>query len=260
MRYQGHFKSDGPQYLRGILPGNGMVPDGNMWLAYSVNKEDIWVSRVSVPISTETSDPIDEDLSKYSQMSQLSQWNIYSPAWAPVSLEEVRPGRTALRLMDRDRYDYAKVEHLFPESENFALAFSLVPEQNDRGQLQIELQNDISMGAVRLCFDPDGMIRVRSHYKNRYEDIIPYEPGETYNIRIEVSAEYQEVDLLVNGKKAGENFYVPMKSFSKIVFRTGGVFRNLDPEAPARQESDLEHAGTPVEEASYYILKLALEH
>jgi hypothetical protein len=237
-----------------------MVPDGNMWLTYSVNKEDIWVARVSVPILTEASAPIDEDLSKYSHLNELSHWNIYSPVWAPVSLGEVSPGRRALKLMDRDRYDYAKAEHLFPESENFSIGFSIVPDQNDRGQLQIELQNDISMGAVRLCFDPDGMIRVRSHYKERYEDIVPYKPGETYNIRIDVSATYQEVDIHVNDTKAGENFYVPMKSFSKIVFRTGGVFGNLSPDMPARQESDLEHGGIPVKEASYYILNLASEH
>lgn len=260
MRYQGHFKSDGPQYLRGILPGNGVVPDGNMWLTYSVNKEDMWVARVSVPVLTEASVPIDEDLSKYSHLSELSQWNIYSPVWAPVTLEEVSPGRPALKLMDRDRYDYAKVEHLFPESENFSIAFSLIPGQNDKGQLQVELQNDQSMGTVRICFDPDGMIRVRSHYKYRYEDIIPYEAGETYHIKMEVSATDQEVDLYVNDTKAGENFYAPMKKLSKIVFRTGEVFGNLSPDLPARQDFDLEDAGTPVEEASYYLLRLKSEH
>jgi hypothetical protein len=260
MRYQGHFKSDGPQYLRGILPGNGVVPDGNMLLTYSVNKEDIWVARVSVPILNEAPAPIDEDLSKYSHLNELSLWNIYSPAWAPVTLEEVSPGREALRLMDRDRYDYAKVEHLFPESENFTIEFSLIPEQNDRGQLQVELQNDQSMGTVRICFDPDGMLRVKSHYKYRFEDILPYEAGERYDIRIDVRAEYQEVEIFVNGTRAGENFYAPVKSLSKIVFRTGDVFRNLSPDLPARQDFDLEEAGSPVEEASYFILNLKSTH
>ena len=174
--------------------------------------------------------------------------------------KEVSPGRTALKLMDRDRYDYAKVEHLFPESENFSIEFSLVPEQNDRGQLQIELQNDQSIGTARICFDPDGMIRVRSHYKYRVEDIIPYEAGETYHMKIDVSATYQEVDITVNDTRAGENFYAPMKTLSKIVFRTGDVFGNLSPDLPARQDFDLEDAGTPVEEASYYLLDLKSEH
>jgi len=64
------------------------------------------------------------------------------------------------------------------------------------------------------------------------------------------------VDIYVNGTKSGENFYAPMKSFSKIVFRTGDVFRTVTPDTPARQEFDLEHAGSPEDEASYYLLNL----
>jgi len=254
MRYGGHFKSHGPQYLRGILPGNGMVPDGNMWLAYSVNKEDIWVARVTVPIMTETSSPVNEDLSKYSQLGQLTRWNIYSPAWAPVSLEKVNQGRYALKLSDRDRHDYAKVEHLLPEMGKLAVEFSIIPGQDDHGLLNVELQNEKSIAAVRLCFDPDGMIRSKTHYK--YEDIIPYKAGETYNIRIEVNAEDFAVSMNVNGEEADNLFYAPVKSFSKIVFRTGEVFRTPTPDTPAVQDFDLENAGLPMEEASYYILNL----
>lgn len=258
MRYTGHFKSHGPQYLRGILPGNGTVPDGNMWLTYSVNKEDIWVARVTVPVMDKASTAINEDLSKYSHLSQLSRWNIYSPAWASVSLEKVNQGRNALKLTDRDRYDYSKVEHLFLESESFSIEFSLIPSQNDKGQLQIELQNEKSSAAIRLSFDPDGMIRSKTHYK--YEDIIPYKPGVTYKVRIEVSGKDQEMHMDINGSKVSNQFYAPMNTFSKIVFRTGEIFRTVTPDTPARQDFDLDHAGSPTEEASYYILNLKSEH
>jgi len=40
-RYEGAYKSYGPQYIRGIAEGNGTPPDGKMWLTYSVNKEDM---------------------------------------------------------------------------------------------------------------------------------------------------------------------------------------------------------------------------
>ena len=45
-RYDGKFKDFGPQYVRGIEAGN--APDGALWLAYSMNKEDIWVARVEI--------------------------------------------------------------------------------------------------------------------------------------------------------------------------------------------------------------------
>ena len=44
MRYEGHFKNAGPQYVRGLEVGES--PDGALWLAYSMNKEDICVARV----------------------------------------------------------------------------------------------------------------------------------------------------------------------------------------------------------------------
>lgn len=254
MRYGGNEKSHGPQYLRGIMPGNGLVPDGNMWLAYSVNKEDIWVARVSVPILGKTSDPIQEDLSKYSDLSQLTRWNIYSPAWAPVSMEKAPNGQNALKISDRDRYDYAMVEHLFPESENFAVEFSIIPGQEDHGLLNVELQNEKSSAAVRICFDPDGMIRSKRNYK--YEDVLPYTSGEKYDVRIEVNSKAMTCTVNVNGTKVAHDLYAPVESLSKIVFRTGQVFRTPTPDTPSHQDFDLENAGIPMDEASYYILNL----
>lgn len=40
MRYGGNYKSYGPQYVRG-LEANAVSPDGNCWVTYSMNKEDI---------------------------------------------------------------------------------------------------------------------------------------------------------------------------------------------------------------------------
>lgn len=53
MRYGGNYKSHGPQYVRGIQEGNGIPEDGDLWLSYSVNKEDMWVSRIQVPVQLE---------------------------------------------------------------------------------------------------------------------------------------------------------------------------------------------------------------
>ncbi|HWJ25869.1 MAG TPA: exo-alpha-sialidase, partial [Flavisolibacter sp.] len=46
MRYGGAYKSYGPQYVRGIIEGNGTPPDGKLWVTYSMNKEDIWVGSI----------------------------------------------------------------------------------------------------------------------------------------------------------------------------------------------------------------------
>jgi hypothetical protein len=53
LRYPGLYKSPGPQYVRGISEwsSDGSFADARraMWVCYSVNKEDIWVSRVPAP-------------------------------------------------------------------------------------------------------------------------------------------------------------------------------------------------------------------
>ncbi len=50
-RFWGTAKRQGAQYVRGIVEGNGNPPGDDLWVVYSVNKEDMWISRIPVPIS-----------------------------------------------------------------------------------------------------------------------------------------------------------------------------------------------------------------
>lgn len=50
-RFFGRWKDFGPCYVRGIVEGDVTPPGSDMWLTYTVNKEDAWVSRVPVPIN-----------------------------------------------------------------------------------------------------------------------------------------------------------------------------------------------------------------
>lgn len=52
LRHPGQHKVPGPQYVRGLSEwsNDGSWKDDAMWICYSVNKEDIWVSRIPVPI------------------------------------------------------------------------------------------------------------------------------------------------------------------------------------------------------------------
>jgi hypothetical protein len=105
-RYPGLYKSLGPQYVRGISEwaSDHSRKDDSLWVVYSVNKEDIWVSRIPIP-------------------AQTSGWSTYSPRWAPASVGD--DGKT-VKLEDRDPYDYAKATYCFPESKKIAVSFQLV--------------------------------------------------------------------------------------------------------------------------------------
>lgn len=128
MRYGGNYKSYGPQYPRGIQEGNGIPADGDLWVSYSVNKEDMWISRIPVPVELNASAHANDDFSKSKAISELTDWNIYSPVWAPVSLD----GQW-LKLQDKDPFDYAKVERKIPASKELNVSFDLQAGQNDKG-------------------------------------------------------------------------------------------------------------------------------
>lgn len=109
-RYVGKFRSVGPQYVRGISTwaDDGSRPgDDCMWLVYSMSKEDIWVSRVPLPIQPGG-----------------DGWNVYSPKWSPVTMHD-----ETMRLEDRDPYDYASATRCFAPSANTTLSFELSAEQ-----------------------------------------------------------------------------------------------------------------------------------
>src|SRR5690606_6868335 len=117
MRYGGNYKSYGPQYVRGILEGNGVVPDKNMWLTYSMNKEDMWVAKVPVPVKSTVSGVVNDDFAQNPNQAYNS-WNIYSPLWASAKVEG-----NALVLRDKDPYDYAKADRVIEASKKAKIEF-----------------------------------------------------------------------------------------------------------------------------------------
>jgi hypothetical protein len=124
-RYAGLHRSTGPQYVRGIsvwADDGSRANDRSLWLVYSMSKEDIWVSRVPLPIRA---DETEHDISP--------SWNVYSPKWAPVTLlqEEVR-------LEDCDPYDYAAATRLLRPCRSAVIGFDLLAEQADT-TLHVEL-------------------------------------------------------------------------------------------------------------------------
>ncbi len=51
-RFYGIWKDFGPCYMRGITPGNGNPPGTDMWMTYSMNKEDMWVPEFQHQLNT----------------------------------------------------------------------------------------------------------------------------------------------------------------------------------------------------------------
>ena len=253
MRYGGNYKSYGPQYVRGIEEGNGKPADGKLWVTYSMNKEDIWVSSIPVPLSEIAAQHVNDDFGKSPANTALELWNTYSPLWAPVKVEA-----GSLILKDKDPFDYAKAERLFPSSVKVTASFSVTPKQNDFGLMEIELQDAKGLATVRLTFDTAGTISAKAGA--RYKNFMKYNAGESYDIKLKLDVHTRFYTITVNGKDVLTSLaFQPVAEVSRIVFRTGDIrqFPNID--TPADQTYDLKQAGESTKEAVYAIKYLKTE-
>jgi len=182
LRYGGAYKSYGPQYVRGIQEMDGIPPGGDMWVSYSMNKEDIWVSKIPVPVKDKVTADVDDVFDSKKDGEELDEWNIFSPLWCRAGIEK-KADKKVLLLHDSDPFDYAKTERIFPNAKKVAIEFSITAQQNNYGQLQIELTDAKGTPTLRLQFDSTGSILTKQGYRNK--SLGKYNVGEVVNIKIE---------------------------------------------------------------------------
>ena len=253
LRHGGQYKSYGPQYVRGIENNESLTSHpspltSDLWVTYSNNKEDMWVSRIPVPVRMEATTHANGSFSQFSTLSQLTDWNLYSPQWAPIALQG-----EWLQLSDCDPYDYAKVVRMIPNTKELEVEFDLKTAQNSYGELDIEFVDDGGNVCSRIVVDSTGVIRVKGGA--RYGTLLKhYEPGTTYHIKAVLSTSLHRAIYYLNGKKACERqFDTPVESISRIVFRTGMPFDKPDINTPADQDFDMPRADESNQEASFAI-------
>lgn len=253
-RYGGNYKNRGPQYVRGIQEGNGVPRDSDLWVSYSMNKEDMWVAHVPVPVRTEAAAHADDDFGKAATLADLKDWNIYSPLMAPVSLDG-----DWLQLKDEDPFDYAVVERKVPATKKLQVGFDLQALQNTNGTLQMEFLDEKGTACTRIELTHDGMLRVKNGA--RYGNVMAYQPGQTIHLDATLDAVHRELSLTVTAQQDGKEvkkstrriFFAPVHSIERIKFRTGEqrTFPTID--TPADWYGTLPHAGDSDTAAVYRI-------
>lgn len=257
MRYGGNYKSYGPQYVRGIPEGDGIPPDGKLWVSYSMNKEDIWVASIPVPIVATVTDNVHDVFDELPDGDELKFWNTYDLAWASTKIEKKNDGKKYLTLRDHDAFDYARAERVIPFAPKMEASFTVLPEQNNHGILQIEFQNKQGLPAVRLIFDSDGLLKTKTGA--RFSTLTKYEAGKSYTITIKLDAQTRSYSIKVNDDKESTKIaYAPVDGFSRIMFRTGEARTFPTPETPADVEdyNDLKDTGKQIPEAVFHIQSL----
>ena len=247
MRYGGNYKSYGPQYVRGIQEGNGTPKDSDLWVTYSMNKEDMWVAHIPVPVQTEAHQHADSTEFSVGKISDLATWNIYSPVYAPVSLND-----GWLTLSDSDPFDYARVERKIPATKELKVSFDLRANQNHTGLLQIEFLDAQGTACSRIELTDEGIMRCKGGA--RYGGLGKYEANTTYHIEAVLSVSKRMIEVFINGKKAGQRmFFAPVEAIERVMFRTGSERRFPDIDTPADWDGTLDNAGEREAEATFSI-------
>ena len=144
-RFMGENKDFGPCYVRGITEGETLPPGKDMWLAYTVNKEDVWVARVPTPIRTTWTGHVDDNFDDIKPHGAIANWNIYRPRWADIYVDDSHQ----LCLTDSDRYDYARAIRVFEAKDKVDIEFDIKVDAENSDPLEIDVTD--RHGARLLC-------------------------------------------------------------------------------------------------------------
>ncbi len=223
-RFGGYLKNMGPQYVRGIVEGNGTPPDAAkaFYLTYSVNKEDLWIARVPVPVTTTVREAVNDTFEAAAPGTLPAGWNVYSPLWAPVRIADGE-GSRVLELRDEDPHDYARAIRVFPATHGVKVSFRLFARQTN-ARLEIDLLDAKGARPVRLAFSEDG--KLWACHEAQWLDAGTYTAGQWHQFELEIPADptADRCSVLVDGKSPLPRpafFTDPVKTVERISFRTG---------------------------------------
>jgi hypothetical protein len=258
-RFFGRWKDFGPCYVRGIVEGNGNPPGNDMWLTYSMNKEDMWVSRVPVPIMYEIQEAVKDDFENMEAGQSIIDWNTYSPLWSPVDL--VKEGKnTCIRLKDKDPYDYARAIRVFEEAHQTEISFRINTQKVTDEPFEIDVVDRYGNRPVRISLDGQKNISVMDGSERKIIGKFSEKSWATIKIQVEAHP-YGNYSVWIDGKAAATDFQLAeaVKSVERVSFRTG-PYRDLpnrktpneDPEPP------LPGADDPVAESVYLLDDLSV--
>jgi hypothetical protein len=251
LRYEGGSKEIGPcNYQIGIYEGGAQIPGDDIWVVYSMSKEDIWISRIPVPLLSEEKLNVNQTFDEKNSIIALQGWNIFSPQWAPIKILPIdKKGNKCLVFNDKDPYDYAKAFKVFKESSDLLnISFSVLAKQNNHGRFEIEIGNTEQLAPIKLMLTPQGKLQISDWHG--IVNIGEYTLNNWIKFELKIDVIANTFNISINGKEINRNFTFnskKIKMLDRITFRTGinrGISIN-----PIDPETDL-----PLKkEASYYL-------
>lgn len=225
-RYAGADRSIGPQYTRGVSKwaDDGSRDDGALWLVYSMSKEDIWVSRVPVPVAPDET---------RESGGGFTGWNLYQPKWSRAEVH-----RDSLLLENRDPFDYAAATRVLPTASHIQISFSLHPHQIG-GVLMIDLMSMFGAKRPIQIALRNGQMSARDGQSDIALGAV--EPNERiqFQLNVDAAAGNCAVEVRSGGiiQRKTLAFAEPADSIHRITFRTD-EFRGIGGKKPVAEGTD----------------------
>ncbi len=257
-RYEGTYKDFGPQYIRGIEGNCREYPFDALWLCHSINKEDIGVTRVPLPIRREVTEHVNDTFENDTDF--VRDWNIYSTVWSTVRPVILYGSEPVLRISDKDPCDYARAMRIFPRSKkiNVSLDFMCAGQYDEN--LEIELQDLHGTPACRVII---GGGKVKVLYGSNIEEAF-WLPSAVmwHTLQFNVSCPDNTYRIELNGNEfddgAPYRFFSKVNSVERLIIRTKPrrylPNNEIYPETP-----DLPGVDEPLSERIYYIRNVKTE-
>lgn len=262
----GAYKDYGSNYVRGIVEGNGLPPDGALWVAYSMNKEDIWVSRIPVPVESLPCGLLDDDFSRAGKGPIIANWNTYAPLWAPVHVVDWPDGEGgSLCLEDADPWDAAVAERLFSEATDGVLTLTLHVSTGAKKPLYIELWDSACQIPIRVVLEPEGNLYI--HHGRKTERIASFPVDSWFNLDIRAFSARHRFEVSIDGNLLGQDqlyqgeaardagwyYRASAGPLERLVLRTGPILREPHIDQTVQEGGDLPGAGERLETTRFHV-------
>lgn len=255
-RYEGQLKNLGAQYMRGITEANQRPEDMAMWIAYSVNKEDIWVCRVPVPVQNICQEQVKDDLAMMTEEALRNTWNLYVPSWGKAIHEQ----NHGLLLTDSDPWQRTRAMRLLKPGSRVKIQMELEICQIAEHPAAVFLQDRHGQNAASLVFRPDGYTAI--HCGGADTILCRYENGARMVIDLTADTVENEIFVCVScGNESAEKKAASMASVfavERILFATKYTlpYQGLEVNGKYGNIGNLPDADQRIAETAFWICKV----
>ena len=262
-RYEGRLKNLGPQYVRGITEANQSPDDMAMWVAYSVNKEDMWIARVPVPIKSVWNQDVHDRMEEMTEEKLRNTWNLYVPSWNQAQLSKTSDGCCGLCLRDCDPYNRTRAMRLFRPGSLVEIKAKLKVGQVKSSGIAIFLQDRHGQNITSAVIRPDGWVYMRNAGLDN--KLCRYERNEDLHIGIKADAVENRVTVTAScaGEEGSKSGYAAASVYQleRILFTTkySLPFQGLEANGRNGDIGNLPDADTKTEETVFWIVDLETE-